>query len=104
MSIRSAVVLCRDKVTQSIEASVPKEKAAYSKEAEFALSVLAEAMDSGMEIASGWEDWEEESNDFGNDSQDNNPAELDGVSTDENPEDETKEERMEKERSRGFFG
>ena len=99
MSIRSAVILCRDKVTQSIEASALKEKAAYSKEAQFALSVLTEAMEDYRESPEMDLIWNEP-----NSSILSNPTELDGVSVDENPEDETKEERMEKERSRGFFG
>lgn len=101
MSIRSAIILCRDKVTQSIGSTTPKDKTAYAKEAEFALTVLADAMDDDLGILFNPEDWEVKSNDNSND---NIPAELDGVSIDENPEDETKEERMEKERSRGFFG
>lgn len=96
MSIRSAIVLCRDKVTQAIEVSAPKEKAAYSKEVEFALTVLAEAMENCAEMDLVWDE--------PNSSIQSNPTELDGVSPDENPEDETKEERMEKERARGFFG
>lgn len=101
MSIRSAIVLCRDKVTQSIGSTTPKDKTAYAKEAEFALSVLAEAMDNDLEILFNQEDWEEKSNDNSND---NIPEELDGVSIDENPEDETKEEKLERETARGFFG
>jgi hypothetical protein len=98
MSIRSAVILCRDKVSQSIEVSAPKEKSAYAKEAEFALTVLSEAMEDYEDCAETGLGWDEPSIILPN------PTEMDGVSVDENPEDETKEERMEKERSRGFFG
>lgn len=100
MSIRSAVVLCRDKVSQSIGAATPKEKTAYSNEAEFALTILAEAMEDCECGATEPEcDWN------GSDYRDSATIEeLDGVSTDENPEDETKEEKRERETARGFFG
>lgn len=95
MSIRSAVILCRRKVSQSIAASAPKEKAAYSKEAEFALTVLSEAMESeGVWEGIGY--WDGTTI--------KEIEELDGVSTDSNPEDETKEEKRERETARGFFG
>ena len=95
MSIRSAVILCRNKVTQSIGASTPKEKAAYSNEAEFALTVLSEAMEAEG-VGGGIGYWDGPTIE--------EIEELDGVSTDSNPEDETKEEKRERETARGFFG
>ena len=95
MSIRSAVILCRDKVSQSIGAATPKEKVAYSSEAEFALTILAEA----MEAEGTWEGIG-----YCDDTTVEGIEELDGVSADSNPEDETKEEKRERETARGFFG
>lgn len=102
MSIRSAIILCRDKVSESLATTSQKDKTACSKEAEFALSVLAEAMEDDFvdrcPLCSCAEDG------LGVEFEDDLPADLDGVSVDENPEDETREEKRERERSRGFFG